>query len=143
MQSSTATPSYSHANSSVPAMHTTAQAADANTVLMPQADIQATVEYYCRQVRREINSYGLEKAMERWRVVCDYHMEIEWWYLVVREVDVILYDVRGKVERQRQEASRQAAQPQASVIVNVSMLNCKEVGQLALGNYGTMSNNQY
>ena len=44
---------------------------------------------FCKKVEREILRYGVNGAMERWRVVCDYMQTEDWWPSVAREVEVV------------------------------------------------------
>ena len=55
---------------------------------------------YCKKVKREIKRYGVDQAMARWRVLCDYMQDEDWWPAVVRAVDEIFdeaYDERNRM----------------------------------------------
>lgn len=47
---------------------------------------------YARKVEREILRYGVDRAMERWRVVCDYMQTESWWPPVACAVEEVFDD---------------------------------------------------
>ena len=65
-----------------------------------------------QKVEREIRRYGVEEAMKRWRVICDYMQTEDWFPPVVRKVEKVFDSAFDERNRQRAEsASRQAASP--------------------------------
>ena len=60
-----------------------------------------------QKVEREIRRYGVDMAMKRWHVICDYLQTEDWWPAVVREVDMVFdkaFDERNL--RQIEELNR-------------------------------------
>lgn len=102
---------------------------DLNIPVCPSTDAKATAialpsflpsmqEAYCLKVKREIKRYGVEKALMRWRVMCDYMQTEEWWPYVARKVEDV-FDEAFDALAYRQEAERQRQlQPQVSLSVS-------------------------
>ena len=65
-----------------------------------------------QQVEREIKRYGVDVAMERWRVMCDYLQTEDWWPAVAREVEMLFDEAYEERNRQQTELNcRQTASP--------------------------------
>ena len=65
-----------------------------------------------QKVEREIRRYGVEQAMGRWRVVCDYMQTEDWWPAVARDVEAVFDQAYDERNRQQAElANRQAISP--------------------------------
>ena len=98
------------------------QSPDATT---PLASVQ---EAFCRKVKREIKRFGVEKALSRWRVMCDYMQTEDWWPFVARKVEAVIDDAfeerdrREQAEHDRQRQAEQQRQQAALVNVLVSQL---------------------
>jgi hypothetical protein len=91
-------------------------------------------ERYCKKIRREVKLYGFEKALERWRVVCDYMQDEDWWPAVVRKVeetiDEIIEEMNAakKAELDRQAELQKESKP--SLVVFNKSTGIEQVDQL-------------
>ena len=110
---------------------------DPNIPVCPSTDATATAialpsflpsmqEAYCVKVKREIKRYGVEQALLRWRVMCDYMQTEEWWPYVARKVEEVFDDAFDALAF-RQDAERQRQlQPQVSLTVSQTQSNKDE-----------------
>ena len=65
-----------------------------------------------QKVEREIKRYGVEVAMDRWRVMVDYMQTEDWWPAVAREVETLFDEAYEERNRQQTELnSRRTATP--------------------------------
>ena len=65
-----------------------------------------------QKVEREIKRYGVDMAMERWRVMCDYMQTEDWWPAVAREVETVFDEAYEERNRQQTELNcRRTASP--------------------------------
>lgn len=65
-----------------------------------------------QKVEREIKRYGVEVAMDRWRVMVDYMQTEDWWPAVAREVETVFDEAYEERNRQQTELnSRRTATP--------------------------------
>ena len=74
----------------VPVVNATAQ-----TPVLPPEETR-----YCNKVKREIRRYGVDRAMARWRVMCDYMQTEDWWPAVARAVELVFdnaYEERNRI----------------------------------------------
>ncbi len=65
---------------------------------------------YCTMVENDITMFGVEKAMERWRVVCEMFETEDWWPSVVRRVKPIILDACKRRNRLKEEAELKKSQ---------------------------------
>jgi hypothetical protein len=61
-------------------------------------------------VENDITMFGVEKAMERWRVVCEMFETEDWWPSVVRRVKPIILDACKRRNRLKEEAELKKSQ---------------------------------
>ena len=87
--------------------------AAAQMPVQPSAEVK-----YCDKVKLEIRFYGVEKAMARWRVICDYMQTEDWWPAVARAVEKV-FDKAYK-ERDLQQQAERLRQQQALVNLTLS-----------------------
>ena len=65
-----------------------------------------------QKVEREIKRHGVDMAMERWRVMCDYMQTEDWWPAVAREVETVFDEAYEERNRQQTELNcRRTASP--------------------------------
>lgn len=65
-----------------------------------------------QKVEREIKRYGVEVAMDRWRVMVDFFQTENWWPAVAREVETLFDEAYEERNRQQTELnSRRTATP--------------------------------
>ena len=98
---------------------------------LQSADATAPVyERYCKKIRREINIYGIEQALARWRVVCDYMQTEDWWHVVAAKVedtiDVVIQEMKAvqQADREREKEAK------SSVLVINKTTGIEKVDQL-------------
>ena len=83
-------------------------------------DLTFIQEAFCKKIKREIKRYGVEQALSRWRVMCDYMQTEDWWPAVARKVEDVIDEAFEERERQQQaERERQRA---ALVSLSVSQM---------------------
>lgn len=68
--------------------------------------IETVLEHYCKKAKSDIRRYGVEKALERWHVVCDYMQTMSWWPAVAEKVED-LFDEAFEERNRRQQAERE------------------------------------
>lgn len=92
---------------------------------------------FCQKVGREIKRYGVEEAMKRWRVICDYLQTEDWFPSVVREVETA-FD-KAFDERNRQLAENASRQAPSSIQLTIN----QQQGDMGTNNqFGKDSNCQ-
>ena len=92
---------------------------------------------FCQKVEREIKRYGVEEAMKRWRVICDYLQTEDWFPPVVREVETA-FDTAFD-ERNRQLAETASRQTPSSIQLTIN----QQQGDMGTNNqFGKDSNCQ-
>lgn len=65
-----------------------------------------------QKVEREIKRYGVEVAMDRWRVMVDFFQTEDWWPAVAREVETVFDEAYEERNRQQTELNcRRTATP--------------------------------
>lgn len=65
-----------------------------------------------QKVEREIKRYGVDMAMERWRVMVDFFQTEDWWPAVAREVETVFDEAYEERNRQQTELNcRRTASP--------------------------------
>ena len=100
---------------------------------LQSADAAAPVyERYCKKIRREINIYGLEQALARWRVVCDYMQTEEWWHVVAAKVEDTIDEIiqEMKAAQQADREREKEAKPSVLVINQNESNGIKQLDQL-------------
>lgn len=80
----------------------------------------------CEKVNSEILRYGLDKALDRWHVVCDYMQTQDWWPAVARKVEALFdaaFAERARLQQEELQRQRQQQlQPVAPVNINVAQV---------------------
>lgn len=80
-------------------------------------------EALCDKAKREIERFGVENALTRWRVICDYMHTEDWWPPVARKVEEV-FDEAFK-ERNKQLQKERLTRGQSPCERNVSLLRTK------------------
>ena len=101
-----------------------------STPVPSSADANAPAfERYCKKFKREAKLHGLVKALERWRVVCDYMQDEDWWPAVVRKVEDTIDKILEEQENQQKAERERQYESNPVFIINNENGN-KQVDQL-------------
>lgn len=92
--------------------------------------IAAAIEQYCKKFKRETKLYGLKEALARWRVVCDYMQDKDWWPAVVRKVEDTIDDILEEMENKQQAKRQRQQESNALVVIKNEPIGIKQVDQL-------------
>ena len=87
-------------------------------------------ERYCKKFRREVKLYGLKEAQERWRVVCDYMQDEDWWPAVVREIEGTVDKIIEEKENNEQAERERQQESKPMFVINNESNGTKHVDQL-------------
>lgn len=74
-------------------------------------------EALCDKAKREIERFGVENALTRWRVICDYMHTEDWWPPVARKVEEV-FDEAFKERNKQLQKERERQQSQVSITVS-------------------------
>ena len=91
---------------------------------------ESTVDY-CAWAENAITVYGVEKALERWGVVCELFETEDWWPSVVRRVKPVFVEASRRRNRQKEAAEQK--QGQAVVVQTGSNPTAVERAEQAIG----------
>ena len=83
----------------------------------------------CDKVKSDILRYGLEKALERWHVVCDYMQTQDWWPAVARQVEAVFdnaFEERARLQREERQRQQEERQQIAPVNINVAQMQANK-----------------
>lgn len=98
---------------------------------LQSADAAAPVyERYCKKIRREINIYGIEQALARWRVVCDYMQTEEWWHVVAAKVEDTIDEIIQEMKAAQQADREREKEAKSSVVFINKTTGIEKVDQL-------------
>lgn len=74
--------------------------------------ITISQSHFCQKMESDIKRFGVDQALSKWHVVCDYMQTEDGWPAIVREVEKVIdaaYEERNR--RQDEKDSRQAPAP--------------------------------
>lgn len=109
--------------------------------VMPTAQVE-----FCKKVERDIKRYGVNQAMERWHVVCDYMQTEDWWPSVVREVEVVFDTAYDDYNNQQEKMASRQPVPLVQLNNNPAASNPIGIGkadQAIVSNMGDVTHTKY
>ena len=101
---------------------------------------------FCKRVEREIKRYGVEMAMSRWRVVCDYLQTEPWWPTVANRVEALFDDAYDRRNRLQMEAANRQPAPLVQLNNNpaaTSPAGIDKADQVIVSNRGEVAYTKY
>ena len=102
---------------------------------------ESTVNY-CAWAENAITVYGVEKALERWGVICEVFETEDWWPSVVRQVKPLFIEASRRRNRQKEMAEQK--QSQAVVVQTGDNPTAVEKAEQAIGqNMGKVNYMKY
>ncbi len=107
---------------------------------------KAPVADFCKKVAREINRYGVDEAMRRWRVVCDYMQTEAWWPMAAEEVETLFDAAYEERNRWKMELANRQPAPLVQLNNNPAATNSVGIGQadqVIASNMGNVAHTKY
>ncbi|MBR4389023.1 MAG: hypothetical protein IKT00_07580 [Prevotella sp.] len=98
---------------------------------------------FCEKVKREITRYGVENALTRWRVVCDYLQTECWWPEVARKVELVFDDAFNDRNHQLWESEQLRANTNVFVQTGGNPTGVRRADQVIGLNKGDVTHTKY
>ena len=101
---------------------------------------------FCKKVARDIMRYGVDEAMNRWRVVCDYLQTEPWWPETAEEVEALFDDAYEERNRREMDLANRQSAPFVLVSNNPAATNSvgiNQADQVIASNMGNVAHTKY
>lgn len=125
----------------------------ANTVMTSasshagEAGIVPTMQaVFCKKAKQEIMRYGVNTAMERWRVIGEYMQTEDWWPPVARKVENVFNKAYKKHNQQQETMANREPAPLVQLNNNPAASNPVGIGhtdQVIPFNQGNVTHTKY